>query len=374
MKILIGDILQSKAQTLINTVNCVGIMGKGIALEFKKRFPDMFEDYFKKCERKEVKPGVPYLFRTLLPPQVINFPTKDHWKSVSQIEDIEHGLQYLLAHYKEWGIASLAIPPLGCGNGQLEWRAVGPLIYKYAKQMDISVELYAPYGVSPRDLTIQFLSGPAPAASHQNGKPVQSAINPAWVALVEILHRIEKQPYHWPVGRTIFQKIAYIATRQGVPTGFVYQKGSFGPFSKELKNAETKLVNNNLLQEERFGKMFMVKVGPNFERVKTSYEPSLAQWGSIIDKTTDLFVRMNTERAEIVSTVIYSTDLLRKATKTPPEETAVLESVMQWKQKRRPPINQSTVASTIRNLAILRWLDLKPAVNLPLSEEEGALA
>ena len=80
------------------------------------------------------------------------------------------------------------------------------------------------------------------------------------------------------------------------------------------------------------------------------------------------------ERAEIVSTVIYSTDLLRKATKTPPEETAVLESVMQWKQKRRPPINQSTVASTIRNLAILRWLDLKPAVNLPLSEEEGALA
>jgi uncharacterized protein YwgA len=240
--------------------------------------------------------------------------------------------------------------------------------------MDMSVEVYAPYGASPRDLTIEFLSNPAPAASHQNGKPVQSAINPAWVALVEILHRIEKQPYHWPVGRTIFQKIAYVATRQGLPTGFVYQKGSFGPFSKELKNAETKLVNNNLLQEERFGKMFMVKVGPNFERVKMNYEPSLAQWGSIIDKTTDLFVRMNTEQSEIVSTVIYSTDLLRKATKTPPEETAVLESVMQWKQKRRPPINQSTVASTIRNLAILRWLDLKPAVNLPLPEEEGALA
>ena len=67
MKILIGDILQSKAQTLINTVNCVGIMGKGIALEFKKRFPEMFDDYFKRCERKEVKPAVPYLFRTLLP-------------------------------------------------------------------------------------------------------------------------------------------------------------------------------------------------------------------------------------------------------------------------------------------------------------------
>jgi O-acetyl-ADP-ribose deacetylase (regulator of RNase III)/uncharacterized protein YwgA len=374
VKILVGDILQSKAQTLINTVNCVGIMGKGIALEFKKRFPEMFDDYIKKCERKEVKPGVPYLFRTLLLPQVINFPTKDHWKSVSRIEDIERGLQHLLRQYKEWGITSLAIPPLGCGNGQLEWRTVGPLIYKYAKQMEISVELYAPYGASPRELTIEFISSPALAAPPQNGKLVQSAINPAWVALVEILHRIEKQPYHWPVGRTIFQKIAYIATRQGLPTGFVYQKGSFGPFSKELKNAETKLVNNNLLQEERFGKMFMVKVGPNFERVKMNYEPSLAQWGNIIDKTTDLFVRMNTEQAEIVSTIIYSTDLLRKAIKTPPEETAVLESVMQWKQKSRPPINKSVVASTIRNLAMLRWLDLKPTADLALPEEEGALA
>jgi len=92
MKILVGDILKSKAQTLINTVNCVGIMGKGIALEFKKRFPEMFKEYVEKCERKEVKPGVPYLYRSLFPPQIVNFPTKDHWKSVSRISDIELGL------------------------------------------------------------------------------------------------------------------------------------------------------------------------------------------------------------------------------------------------------------------------------------------
>jgi len=82
MKILVGDILKSKAQTLINTVNCVGVMGKGIALEFKKRFPEMFEDYIKKCDREEVKLGVPYLYpylyKTLFPPQILNFPTKDH--------------------------------------------------------------------------------------------------------------------------------------------------------------------------------------------------------------------------------------------------------------------------------------------------------
>ena len=168
MKILVGDILKSKAQTLINTVNCVGIMGKGIALEFKKRFPEMFEDYVERCERKEVKPGLPYLYRSLFPPQILNFPTKDHWKSVSRISDIELGLQHLLRHYKEWGITSLAVPPLGCGNGQLEWRAVGPLIYRYVKQMDIPIEMYAPYGTPPKELTLEFLSQTPPAAEQRD--------------------------------------------------------------------------------------------------------------------------------------------------------------------------------------------------------------
>ena len=371
MKILVGDILQSKAQTLVNTVNCVGVMGKGIALEFKKRFPEMFEDYAERCERKEVKPGVPYLYKTLFPPQIVNFPTKDHWKSVSRIADIDRGLQLLVTHYKEWGVTSLAIPPLGCGNGQLEWKAVGPLIYRYASQMDIPVELYAPYGTPPRELTVEFLSQTSDAAHHRNGRTVQSAINPAWVALVEILHRIEAQPYHWPTGRTIFQKLAYVATRQGLPTGFVYQKGSFGPFSRELKNAETKLVNNNLLQEERYGKMFLVKSGPNFERVRKDFQVSLDKWMPIIEKTTDLFMRVNTDQAEVIATVMFAADALKTETRSVPTETEVLDAVLRWKQKRRPPLDETAVASTIRNLGMLRWLDVKADAGLPVPEEES---
>jgi len=371
MKILVGDILQSKAQTLINTVNCVGIMGKGIAQEFKNRFPEMFDDYAERCERKEVKPGVPYLYKTLFPPQIINFPTKDHWKSVSRITDIEHGMQLLLSQYKEWGITSLAIPPLGCGNGQLEWKAVGPLIYRYASQMDIPVELYAPYGTPPRELTTEFLSQTSPAAHHKNGRTVQSAINPAWVALVDILHRIEAQPYHWPTGRTIFQKLAYVATRQGLPTGFEYQKGSFGPFSRDLKNAETKLINNNLLQEERCGQMFLVKSGPNFDRVRKDSQVSLDKWLPIIDKITDLFMRVNTDQAEVIATVMFAADALKMEKRSVPTETEVLDAVLQWKQKRRPPLDEAAVASTIRNLGMLRWLDVKPDAALPVPEEES---
>jgi O-acetyl-ADP-ribose deacetylase (regulator of RNase III)/uncharacterized protein YwgA len=371
MKILIGDILKSKAQTLVNTVNCVGIMGKGIALEFKNRFPEMFKDYTKQCDRKEIRIGQPYLYKSLLGPQIVNFPTKEHWKSVSKVNDIEHGLDYLLAHYKEWGVTSIAIPPLGCGNGQLEWKVVGPLIYSRAKQMDIPVEIYAPYGTSPAELTESFLETAGESMKPDTG-PLRNKrlpFNPAWMGLVEILHRVKKQPYHCPVGRTIFQKIAYVATQQGLPTGFNYRKSSYGPFSKELKLAESKLINNNLLQEERLGSMFEVKVGPGFEEARRRYKSLLEKYNSIIEKTTDLFMRVDTKQAEILATVIFTAVELKKCKKASVSEVDVLNAVMQWKQRRRPMLDEGAVASTIRNLGMLHWLDVKPDDRLPVSEE-----
>lgn len=374
MRILVGDILKSKAQTLINTVNCVGIMGKGIALEFKSRFPDMYDDYVRQCERGEVKPGVPYLYKTLYPPQIINFPTKDHWKSISKVSDIERGLKHLVEQHKEWGVTSLAIPPLGCGNGQLEWRVVGPLIYRYVKDLPIAVEMYAPYGARPKELTVEFLAQAGdqqPEAASRNG---QSVLNPAWVALVEILARIEQQPYHWPVGRTLFQKIAYVATNEGLPTGLQYQRGSFGPFAGDLKSLEAKLVNNGLLQEERRGKMFMVTVGPNFSRIRQKYVPFFDEWDRIFEKTADLFARVNTDQAEIIATVLFATRELIDEEHEIPSESKVLEAVMHWKQKRRPPLDQNSVASTIRNLAALRWLSVKSDPTLSVPDEEALIA
>src|SRR3989304_7425692 len=122
IKVLIGDLFTSKMQTWMNTVNRGGVMGKGIALEFKKRFPEMYHDYARRCEAKQVKLGQPYLYRQLTPPWIVNFPTKDHWRSVTRLDDIVQGLEFLSRHYKEWGITSLAVPPLGCGEGRLERR------------------------------------------------------------------------------------------------------------------------------------------------------------------------------------------------------------------------------------------------------------
>src|ERR1035441_650308 len=139
-----GDIFGSKAQTLVNAVNCFGVMGKRIALTFKNRFPDMYKDYVDKCRGGEVKLGQPYLFRGSKEPWVLNFPTKSHWKEASKLQDIVGGMEYLKGHYKDWGISSLAVPALGCGEGGLKWKVVERTLNQYLNDFDIPVELYAP--------------------------------------------------------------------------------------------------------------------------------------------------------------------------------------------------------------------------------------
>jgi O-acetyl-ADP-ribose deacetylase (regulator of RNase III)/uncharacterized protein YwgA len=368
VKVLFGDILKSKAQTLVNTVNCVGIMGKGIALEFKEQFPEMFNDYVKRCNRNEVRLGKPYLYKRLTPPWILNFPTKGHWRSVSRIEDIIKGLKYLLEHYKEWGIRSIAVPPLGCGQGQLEWKIVGPTLYRYLNQLDIPAELYAPYGTPVEELQPEFLEQ-APNNKLTNSKITPEKIKPAWVAVVEILSRLEQEPYHWPVGRTTFQKIVYVATQEGLPTGLHYQKSSFGPFTPELKSDITRLVNNGLIREEQLGRMFAVKVGPTFADARKAYINDLAQWESIIEKTADLFMRMETRQSEVVATVLFAANMLVNRKKEQPSEKEVLNEVMEWKQRRRPKLDDKEVAYTIRNLAALSWLKVRPSSDLPISDE-----
>jgi O-acetyl-ADP-ribose deacetylase (regulator of RNase III) len=138
-----GNLFHSPAQVLVNTVNCVGVMGKGLALEFKQRYPEMFANYVACCERFEVKPGVPYLWEND-EVQVLNFPTKRHWCENSQLADIEAGLKYLAKNYSTMGIATIAMPPLGCGLGGLLWSQVEPLIEKYLSDLPLEVFVYEP--------------------------------------------------------------------------------------------------------------------------------------------------------------------------------------------------------------------------------------
>lgn len=135
------NIFDSPAQTLVNTVNLVGVMGKGIALEFKSRYPAMFKAYKNLCDRNEFEIGKLHLWRAE-DHWILNFPTKTTWKKPSKLEYIEAGLRVFVDSYREMGITSIAFPPLGCGNGNLNWADVRPVMEKYLSRLEIPVYVH----------------------------------------------------------------------------------------------------------------------------------------------------------------------------------------------------------------------------------------
>jgi O-acetyl-ADP-ribose deacetylase (regulator of RNase III) len=148
-----GNILKADAEAIVNTVNCVGVMGRGLALQYRKAFPENYEEYRKSCDRGDLKPGVMLiheLHQLMNPRYIVNFPTKRHWKEQSRIEDIESGLHALVDEIRKLGIRSIAIPPLGCGLGVLDWKIVRPMIEKaFLELSDVKVYLFEPTGISP---------------------------------------------------------------------------------------------------------------------------------------------------------------------------------------------------------------------------------
>ncbi len=141
IKYIKGNLFDSNAQTLVNPVNTVGVMGKGIALEFKKRYPEMFKAYKEVCGKNMLYIGKLMLYKDK-DHLILNFPTKKHWKDPSKLQYIEKGLLEFRKNYANYNIKSIAFPKLGCGNGNLKWEEVKPLIEKYLNDLPIEIYIY----------------------------------------------------------------------------------------------------------------------------------------------------------------------------------------------------------------------------------------
>lgn len=154
-----GDLFRSSMQTIVITVNCRGVMGKGIALYVKKNIPQAYEEYRKLCELGEMKIGKLAIFDKELPElqsddgykKLLFFPTKIHWKNKSDLLGVRQGLEWFVDHYKEMGIDSVAFPALGCGNGGLSWSGVRPMMTQYLENLDIPIEIYPPIKNSEKE-------------------------------------------------------------------------------------------------------------------------------------------------------------------------------------------------------------------------------
>jgi len=217
-----GNLLEAPAEALVNTVNCVGYMGKGIALQFKQAFPANFKHYETACHAGDMAPGKMMIHDNgglVNPRYIINFPTKRHWKGKSRIEDVESGLKALVADVQRLGIRSIAVPPLGCGLGGLEWRVVRPMIEQaFAGLPDVQVLLFEPAG--------------APEAKAMPVRTERPHMTPARALFIKLMDAYSALDY----SRSLLevQKLAYFLQEAGEPLRLNYEAGHYGPYAPNL--------------------------------------------------------------------------------------------------------------------------------------------
>lgn len=221
-----GDILKSEAEALVNTVNCVGVMGRGIALQFKKAFPDNFKAYKHVCDQKKLQPGSVYIYdlgKFANPKYIINFPTKNHWRGKSKIEDIRSGLHALAKELQKWNVHSVAIPPLGCGLGGLDWHQVRPIIEELLSEVNgLEVFLYEPSGApQPKEMV------------NRTPKPTMTI---GRAALIGLMRRYLAGMMDVSVSLLEIHKLMYFLQEAGESLRLQFNKGLYGPYAKNLRH------------------------------------------------------------------------------------------------------------------------------------------
>ena len=218
-----GDILIEDVEAIVNTVNCVGIMGRGLALQFKNKFPQNFKEYQLACTNKEVQLGKMFVHQTgqlINPKYIINFPTKGHWKQNSKIEDISNGLDDLITIIEKYSIKSIAIPPLGSGLGGLDWKMVKKLIEEKLKNINCTVILFEPLEQKiEKSITkeIPKMTAGRAALIGLMDRYLQGLMDP-FISLIEV------------------HKLMYFMQESGEELRLKYKKAQFGPYADNLRH------------------------------------------------------------------------------------------------------------------------------------------
>ena len=225
-----GNLLkQNDVDAIVNTVNCVGVMGKGIALQFKNKWPANYKAYEAACKKQLVNIGEMFVYDSgglVKPNFIINFPTKDHWRGNSKLEYIEDGLNDLVNQIQRLNIKSIAIPPLGCGNGGLNWNEVGHLIEQAFSQLpEVDVRLFAPTG--------------APAAKEMEVKTTRPKMTKGRAAILKVIDTYREIGYG--LSKIEVQKLAYFLQQAGEDLKLNFTKHIYGPYSEELRHALSRM-------------------------------------------------------------------------------------------------------------------------------------
>lgn len=344
-----GNLLQADVDALVNTVNCVGVMGKGIALQFKKAWPAMFRDYQVAAKAEQIVPGRIHVWPmgTLTAPHyILNFPTKRHWRNRSRLEDIEVGLVDLVARIRGLGIQSIAVPPLGAGNGGLPWDQVRPLIVRALGDLEgVDVVLWEP-GQAPRPAE-QPVGTPRPAWTPARAAMV--ALMGAYQVLDDELTQLEAQ------------KLAYLLQEAGhAGLGLRFQKHHYGPYADQLYHLLLGLEGHFLRGLEDRRPEARLRLDHQAVAEARAY---LANTDDDVEehfrKVTDLIEGFETPYGMELLTTVHFLAKQHAAVADDPE--AAVGAVQAWSSRKRSTMKPVHVHKVWRRLHEQGWLSPVPA-------------
>ncbi|MFN8254493.1 MAG: macro domain-containing protein [Bacteroidales bacterium] len=324
MKYIKGNLMNARVQALVNTVNTVGVMGKGIALQFKESYPENFRFYATACKRKELKPGKLLVFKeqTLSGEKIIiNFPTKTEWYQKSKYEYIEEGLKDLVNVISQYQIQSIAIPPLGCGNGGLKWEKVKSMIEQYLGALkDIEILIYEP-NVEVKELL------------KKEETKKESKLTPARAMLLYSMF------YYESLGEQsslfVANKLAWFLQRLGENLRLKFEASHYGPFSVQVGHVLHYLNGKYLKGLEQNNTKAFETIELNystFDEIKKyinhELKPEQFQRLQELNQLIDGF--QSALALEILATVDY----LRKEKNTT-DENEIISYVRNWSSRKR---------------------------------------
>lgn len=339
-----GNLLEADAEALVNTVNCVGVMGKGIALQFKQAFPENYDRYRMACKQGEVAPGRMFVVPTgnLMGTKfIINFPTKQHWKGKSRIEDVASGLTALVQTIRETGIRSIAVPPLGCGNGGLNWGTVRRLIEgKLGGLDDVEVLVYEPAG--------------APANREMTVATKTPNMSRGRAALLGIVGKYLIPGYDLTMLE--IQKLAYFLQEAGEPLKLQFVKDQYGPYAETLHHVLQRIEGHFIRGYGDRSRDASVEVMPG--AIDRAMELLHAEYPETLDRATrveDLIEGFETPFGlELLSTVHW---VMKEIPASRQDVEATIAGVHSWNARKAEIFSRSQIEMAWTQLRAKGWAE-----------------
>lgn len=353
-----GNLLKAHAEALVNTVNTEGVMGKGIAFQFKQAHPKMYEEYAQACKNGSVQLGRMHVYELgqLVdgPKFIINFPTKGHWRSRSRLQDIESGLEDLVRVVRERDIKSIAIPPLGCGNGGLKWAEVLPLIERaFTSVPDVLAYVYPPEG--------------APAAADMVRVTPRPKMTSARAVLIALMDRYVQGLLEPFVTLLEVQKLLYFMQEAGEPLKLDFQQATYGPFATNLRFELARMEGHYITgfgdAEEKPGKVLELVDGAaeqagNFLLPREDSAKRIDRVAHLIDGFEDSF------GMELLSTVHW---VMVRDEQARGDLQAAIRGVHSWSGRKRKLMSAEQIEAAWKQLVEGDWQFLSASMQSPPS-------